>query len=94
MGYWSLWEFFFQKIMRPIWKVPGRSAVNALTSRFASIVVVYLMVNQDYKDGKYTTREAIIIATGFLAVEIPFLVIIARTAGLMDIFPFFSLLQC
>lgn len=93
IGY-GLLEFigvFFQKIMRPLWKVPGRSVVHALTSRFASIVVVYLMVNQDYKEGKLTAKEAVIIATGFLAVEIPFLIIIARTIDIMHVFPLFFL---
>lgn len=79
----------FQKVMRPIWKVPGRSAIYAITSRFASIVVVYLMVSNDYKESRLTQREATIIATGFLMVEIPFMIIIARTLDIMFMFPVF-----
>lgn len=79
----------FQRIMRPIWRVPGRSAIHAITSRFASIVVVYLMVSNDYKDNRLTKKEAAIIATGFLAVEIPFMIIIARTLDIMQHFPLF-----
>lgn len=79
----------FQRIMKPIWNVPGRSAIYAITSRFASIVVVYLMVSNDYKDNRLTLKEATIIATGFLAVEIPFMIIIARTLDIMAYFPLF-----
>lgn len=84
---------FFHRIMRPIWKVPGRAAVNALASRVASVVVVHMMTNQDYKAGRYTTKEAVIITTGFVAVEIPFMVIIARTLDIMHIFPLFFLIS-
>jgi len=93
-GY-GLLEFFgvfFHRIMRPVWKVPGRAAVNALASRVASVVVVHLMTNQDYKAGKYTAKEAVIITTGFVAVEIPFMVIIARTLDIMHLFPLFFIL--
>lgn len=84
---------FFHRIMRSIWKVPGRAAVNALASRVASVVVVHMMTNQDYKAGRYTAKEAVIIVTGFVAVEIPFMVIIARTLDMMHLFPLFFLLS-
>jgi len=84
---------FFHRIMRPIWKVPGRAAVNALASRVASVVVVHIMTNQDYKAGRYTAKEAVIITTGFVAVEIPFMVIIARTLDMMHLFPLFFILS-
>lgn len=93
MGY-GLMEFLgvlFQRIMRPIWKVPGRSAIHAITSRFASLIVIYLMVSNDYKHNKLSQREAVIIATGFVAVEIPFIIIMARTLDIMEYFPMFFL---
>src|SRR5699024_1209430 len=85
-------EFFgtlFEKIMRPLWKVPGRSSVNALASRVASPVVIYLLTDEEYRDQKYTGREAAIIATGFVTVEAPFIIVVARTAGIMDHFYLF-----
>jgi len=75
----------FQNIMRPIWKTPGRSALNALTSR-ATLVPVYLLTNREFKDGKYTVREAAIIVTGFITVEATFMVIIAKTLDIMNHF--------
>lgn len=94
-GY-GLMEFLgilLQRIVRPIWKVPGRSAIHAVTSRFASLIVVYLMVDNDYKQNKLTQREAAIIATGFIAVEIPFIIIMARTLNIMEYFPVFFLVS-
>lgn len=85
-GFLEFAGVLFQKVMRPIWKVPGRSAVNALASRVASLVVVYLMTNKEYKEGKYTVKEAVIIASGFITVEATFLIIIARTVDIMSIF--------
>jgi len=75
----------FRNIMRPIWKTPGRSALNALTSR-ATLVPVYVMTNREFKDGKYTVREAAIIVTGFITVEATFMVVIAKTLDIMDHF--------
>ena len=37
-----------------------------------------------YKEGKYSAREAAIIATGFSTVSATFMVIVAKTLGLMD----------
>lgn len=84
---------FFHRVMRPVWKVPGRAAVNALASRVASVVVVHIMTNQDYRAGRYTAKEAVIITTGFVAVEIPFMVIIARTLDVMHVFPMFFIVS-
>lgn len=83
----------FQRIMRPLWKVPGRSAINALASRVASLVLVYLMTDKEYREGKYTVKEAVIIATGFITVEATFMVIIAKTVQIMDMFYIFFIVS-
>lgn len=71
-------------IMRPIWKTPGRSAIDAVASFVGSYSVGLLITNRVYKEGKYNVREASIIATGFSTVSAPFMVIVAKTLGLMD----------
>ena len=38
-----------------------------------------------FKEGKYTIREACIIATGFSTVSATFMIVVAKTLGLMDI---------
>ncbi|MFC5590662.1 YjiH family protein [Sporosarcina soli] len=71
-------------IMRPIWKSPGRSSIDAVASFVGSYSLGLLITNRIYKEGKYSAREAAIIATGFSTVSATFMVIVAKTLGLMD----------
>ena len=71
-------------IMRPIWKSPGRSSIDAVASFVGSYSLGLLITNRIYKEGKYTAREAAIIATGFSTVSATFMVIVAKTLGLME----------
>ncbi|WP_339165134.1 YjiH family protein [Siminovitchia sp. FSL W7-1587] len=72
-------------IMRPVWKTPGRSAIDAVASFVGSYSLGLLITNRIYKEGKYTAKEASIIATGFSTVSATFMVIVAKTLDLMDI---------
>mgnify|MGYP003488825279 FL=1 len=86
VGY-GLLEFIgvlMQPIMRPIWRTPGRSAIDAVASFVGSYSLGLLITNRVYKEGKYTAREAAIIATGFSTVSATFMVIVAKTLGLME----------
>ena len=78
-----------QPIMRPIWKIPGKSAVDAAASFAGSYSVGLLITNRMYKTGGYSAKEAAIIATGFSSVSAAFMVIVARTLGLTDIWNVF-----
>lgn len=84
---YGLMEFigvFMKPIMRPIWKTPGRSAVDAVASFVGSYSVGLLITNRVYKEGYYSEKEASIIATGFSTVSATFMVVVAKTLGLMD----------
>lgn len=84
---YGLLEFiavFMQSIMRPVFKTPGRSAVDAVASFVGSYSVSMIITNRLLKEGKYTIREASIIATGFSTVSVTFMVVIANTLDLMD----------
>lgn len=84
---YGLMEFigvFMKPVMRPIWKTPGRSAVDAVASFVGSYSVGLLITNRVYKQGFYSTKEAAIIATGFSTVSATFMVVVAKTLGLMD----------
>lgn len=86
-GY-GLMEFFgvlMRPIMRPVYKVPGLGALNAVTSFVGSFSVGMLLTNKLYKEGRYNRKEAIIILTGFSTVSATFMVIVAKTLGLMSI---------
>ena len=87
VGY-GLLEFIgvlMQPVMKPIWKTPGRSAIDAVASFVGSYSIGLLITNRVYKEGKYTVKEACIIATGFSTVSATFMIIVAKTLGLMDI---------
>ena len=84
---YGLMEFigvFMRPVMRPIWKTPGRSAVDAVASFVGSYSVGLLITNRVYKEGHYSTKEAAIIATGFSTVSATFMIVVAKTLGLMD----------
>ncbi|GAA4706919.1 YjiH family protein [Brevibacillus fulvus] len=86
VGY-GLMEFIgvlVQPIMRPIWKTPGRSAVDAVASFVGSYSIGLLITNRVFKEGKYTVKEAAIIATGFSTVSATFMIVIAKTLDLMS----------
>lgn len=85
-GY-GLMEFigvFAQKIMQPIWRTPGRSAVDAVASFVGSYSVSMLITDKMYRTGRYTTRQASIIAVGFSTMSVTFMVVIANTLDIMD----------
>ena len=87
VGY-GLMEFIgvlMKPVMRPIWKTPGRSAVDAVASFVGSYSIALLITNRVYKEGKYTTKEAAIIATGFSTVSATFMIIVAKTLGIMNL---------
>lgn len=48
-----------------------------------------MITNSVYKQGKYTVKEACIIATGFSTVSATFMIIVAKTLGLMEIWVFY-----
>ncbi|WP_323703589.1 YjiH family protein [Mammaliicoccus sp. Dog046] len=91
VGY-GLLEFIgvlMQPIMRPIFKTPGKSAVDAVASFVGSYSLGLLITNRVYKDGMYNKKEAVIIATGFSTVSATFMVIVAGTLDLMDMWNLF-----
>ncbi|PTL16792.1 histidine transporter [Staphylococcus gallinarum] len=83
---YGLLEFvgvFMEPVMRPIFKTPGKSAVDAVSSFVGSYSLGLLITNRVYKEGLYNKREATIIATGFSTVSATFMIIVANTLGLM-----------
>jgi len=91
VGY-GLLEFIgilVKPIMNPVWKTPGRSAIDAVASFVGSYSIGLLITNKVYKEGKYSAKEASIIATGFSTVSATFMIIVAKTLGLMDRWNFY-----
>lgn len=90
VGY-GLLEFvgiFMQPVMKPIFKTPGRSAIDAVASFVGSYSIGLLVTNRIFNENKYTIREAAIVATGFSTVSVTFMVVIANT---LDLMPYWNL---
>nr|WP_132249956.1 YjiH family protein [Natranaerovirga pectinivora] len=89
----GLLEFFgtlLTKVMRPLFKLPGRSSIDCITSWLGDGTLGILLTNKQYEEGHYTKREAAVIATTFSAVSITFSLVVINTVGLGNYFvPFY-----
>ena len=82
------------RVMRPLFTIPGRAAVDCITSWIGDGTLgVMLTVNQ-YERGYYSKREAAIIATTFSAVSITFSIVVLAQVDLMVYFGVYYLLIC
>lgn len=78
------------KIMRPVFNLPGRSAIDCIASWLGDGTIGVLLTSKQYEDGFYTEREACVIGTTFSLVSITFTLVIADTVGLSHMFiPFY-----
>ncbi|QUJ67026.1 YjiH family protein [Photobacterium sp. GJ3] len=84
-GLLELIGILVQPVMRPIWRTPGRSAIDAVASFVGSYSLGLLITNRVYKSGQYSAKEAAIIATGFSTVSATFMIIVAKTLDLMPV---------
>ena len=75
-----------RKVMRPLFKVPGRSAIDAIASWIGSGPVGVVITNKQYKQGYYTAKEASIISVCFSLVSLPFAVVVASFLKLEHVF--------
>jgi nucleoside recognition membrane protein YjiH len=79
-----------RKVMRPLFKLPGRSAIDAVASWMGSGTVGVLITTKQYEEGYYTKREAAVIATNFSVASIAFSLVIISFIGLDSMFvPFY-----
>lgn len=81
----GLLEFFgsmMVKVMRPLFKIPGRSAIDCLASWVGDGTIGVLLTAKQYEEKNYTGREAAIIATTFSVVSITFCLFVLETIHL------------
>lgn len=79
----------FKKFIHPLFRLPGRSAVDLITSWVGGNSTGILITIRQYEEGYYTAREAITISTMFSVVSLPFCLVIANTLGVGDRFMLF-----
>lgn len=88
-GLLELVGVLMERVMRPLFRTPGYSAIDAVTSFVGSYSIGLLVTNAMYLQGKYTVREAMVIATGFSTVSATFMIVVAKTLDLMEHWTFF-----
>ena len=82
------------KFMRPLFKVPGRAAVDCITSWIGDGTLGVMLTCNQYEGGYYNAKEASIIATLFSAVSITFSLVVLGEVGLTEMFGVYYLLIC
>ena len=82
------------KVMRPLFKIPGRAAVDCITSWIGDGTLGVMLTANQYEGGYYSAREASIVSTTFSAVSITFSIVVLSQVGLMDYFGIYYLLIC
>lgn len=82
------------KVMRPVFKIPGRAAVDCVTSWIGDGTLGVMLTCNQYEGGYYSAREAAIISTTFSAVSITFSIVVLAQVDLMEYFGVYYLLIC
>jgi len=78
------------RLMRPIFNLPGRSALDCVASWLGDGSIGVLLTSKQYEEGFYSKREATVIATTFSAVSITFSLVVISEVGLEHMFlPFY-----
>jgi nucleoside recognition membrane protein YjiH len=85
-GLLELFGTMMVKVMRPLFRLPGRSSVDALASFVGDGTIGVLLTNTQYVQNKYTQREAAIIGTTFSVVSITFAIVVIQRVGLGEYF--------
>lgn len=82
-----------RKVVRPLFTVPGRSAIDLITSWLGTSNAAAILTTRQYETGFYTAREAATISMNFSFVSIPFCFVIAKLIGVDSKFTIFYLIN-
>lgn len=75
-----------RKIVKPLFTLPGRSAIDLIASWIGNSNVGVQLTSIQYSSGFYTAREAATIATCFSAVSLPFCLVVAAFLNVDHVF--------
>lgn len=90
-GLLELFGSLLSKVMRPIFNLPGRSAIDCMASWLGDGSVGILLTSKQYENKFYTQREAAIVGTTFSAVSITFSLVVIAQVKLEHLFlPFYG----
>lgn len=93
-GLLELFGTLLTKVMRPVFNLPGRSAIDCMASWLGDGSVGILMTSKQYESRFYTQREAAVIGTTFSAVSITFSLVVISQVKLEYLFLPFYLAVC
>ncbi len=93
-GLLELFGTLLTKVMRPVFNLPGRSAIDCMASWLGDGSVGILMTSKQYEARFYTQREAAVIGTTFSAVSITFSLVVISQVKLEHLFVPFYLTVC
>lgn len=82
------------KVMRPLFKIPGRAAVDCFTSWIGDGTLGVMLTCNQYENGFYSSREASVIATTFSAVSITFSIVVLAQVDMMEYFGLYYITIC
>ncbi|MCR4710649.1 MAG: YjiH family protein [Clostridiales bacterium] len=82
-----------RKVVRPLFTVPGRSAIDLVTSWLGTSNAAAILTTGQYESGFYSAREAATISMNFSFVSIPFCYVIATLLGVESKFTVFYLIS-
>lgn len=89
-GLLELFGTLLTKVMRPLFKLPGRSSIDCIASWLGDGTIGVLLTSKQYEEGYYTKREAAVIGTTFSVVSITFSLVVISQVGLGNMFvPFY-----
>lgn len=77
---------FARPLTRPLFNLPGRSAVIVVSAFMGNFTAGHLEANTLYTSGKINHREAAIIATGFCTSSVGLIISVLTAGGQMDRF--------
>lgn len=80
-GFFEFLGKLLEPIMRRVYKLPGKAAVDALSSFVASAAVGVMITNDLYKSKEYTDKEACSITTNFSVCSLGAFAFLSATAG-------------
>lgn len=93
-GLLELFGALLTPLMRPLFKLPGRSSIDCFASWLGDGTVGVLLTSKQYEDGFYTQREAAVIGTTFSVVSITFSIVVLAQMNLEDLFIPYYLTIC
>ncbi|TMX47033.1 YjiH family protein [Vibrio sp. Hep-1b-8] len=90
-GLLELFGTLLSKVMRPVFNLPGRSAIDCMASWLGDGSVGILLTSKQYENKFYTQREAAVVGTTFSAVSITFSLVVIAQVELEHLFlPFYG----